>query len=243
MKHLFLLLSFVSVNLIKAQAPNYDDLLILFADENYEKLIRASEKYTNGSKTKNDALPYLFFCKGLYKISFVPDRNEKYKNALKESVNYMGTFLKKDLKTKEFQNDVDIKKFINEYKSYFVELILNDITSGDYKKAASWLPKYYKLVPKFAAVKLLEGLCKIKNGDKSTGSGLITEGDKMLVTITEFNALDEADKLLLMNALMSVAQNFVDSKQPEKGKAMMAKGAVWFEGNDDWKVKYDEIVN
>jgi hypothetical protein len=242
MKHLFLILSFVSAASVKAQAPDYDDLLILYADGNYEKLIRASEKYISSDKTKADAAPYLFITKGLYKISFVPDRDEKYKNAFKDGINYMGMFLKKD-KSKSVQNDVDNKKFINEFKSYFVETILNDVASNDYRKAAGWLPKYYKLMPNFAGAKFLEGVCKIKNGDKSSGNALIKEGEKLLLAITDFEALGDGDKLLLMHGMMQVADSYVATKQAEKAKTLMGKGAQWFEGNEDWKLKYDEIVN
>ena len=64
-------------------AQEYDDLLILKADQNWEKLIISSEKYTLKDATKNDPIPYYYMAYGLYKISFVGDRPDEFKNAFK----------------------------------------------------------------------------------------------------------------------------------------------------------------
>ena len=39
-KFLILIVVFVGSNILRAQAPEYSDLLILYADGNYKKLIR-----------------------------------------------------------------------------------------------------------------------------------------------------------------------------------------------------------
>ena len=77
-------------------AQDYDDLLMLKADQKLEKLIISAEKYTLKDATKNDAVPYYYMACGLYKISLVGDRKEEFKNAFKNALGVIGKMDRKD---------------------------------------------------------------------------------------------------------------------------------------------------
>ncbi|MFN5910701.1 MAG: hypothetical protein ACK45H_05135, partial [Bacteroidota bacterium] len=62
---------------LNAQPPKYDDLKILYADANYEKLVKVAENYSLKEELKKDALPFLWLAKGLYKISLSGTDDEK----------------------------------------------------------------------------------------------------------------------------------------------------------------------
>ena len=78
---LFILL--MSNFLAQAQAPGFDDLKILYADANYEKLVKVAENYTLKDELKKDPIPFVWLAKGLYKISLSGSDDEKYKTAYK----------------------------------------------------------------------------------------------------------------------------------------------------------------
>jgi hypothetical protein len=43
--------------------------------------------------------------------------------------------------------------------------------------------------------------------------------------------------------VIATADCYVKGRQVEKAKALMGKVAQWFENDEDFKAKYDEIVN
>src|SRR4051812_45411801 len=106
-----------------AQAPTYDDLQILYADGNYDKLVKSSESYTQKDKSKTDALPYFWLGRGLYKISQSGSDEEKYKNAYKDAIGAIGKAIKQD-KAGDVQREY--AEFFEEFKMSLVEMIAND---------------------------------------------------------------------------------------------------------------------
>ena len=102
MKHILTILSVLFVTSLSfGQPPTYDDLKILYADANYEKLAKVAENYTLKDKTKKDVLPYIWLSKGLYKISLSGTDNEKFKNAYKAAIKHLSKGIKYDLKYNE----------------------------------------------------------------------------------------------------------------------------------------------
>lgn len=96
MKKLILIIALLASKVMFAQGPEYNDLRILYADGTYEKLVKASEKYTLSEKTKKDPAPYMWMARGLYKISLSGTDDEKYKNAYKDAIGVLGKSIKYD---------------------------------------------------------------------------------------------------------------------------------------------------
>jgi hypothetical protein len=143
MKRTFGLILFLIAGLTaKAQAPNYDDLKILYADANYEKLTKVAEGYTLKEDNKKDALPFVWLAKGLYKISLSGTDDEKYKNAYKDAIAALGKALKNDKDGSQLTDHTD---FIEEFQLSMAIYIENDISAKDYSKASGWILKYYKV--------------------------------------------------------------------------------------------------
>ena len=240
MKKILVLFLAFSAKLALAQAPGYDDLRILYADGNFEKLVRISSSYAEKDKTKNDAVVHLWYARGLYKISVSGSSDEKFKNAYKDAIGEMGKCLKLD-KSKDVQTEY--AEFINEFKNSLVELIGNDISIPDYKKASSWVIKYYKLDINSIGSKYLEGTCKFRNGDKGGANTNWKDADKKLTAITSIEDWSPADKQLLKMGVLQSAECLVSTRQTDKAKALLGKVAQWYESDEEFKAKYDEIVN
>ena len=105
------------------------------------------------------------------------------------------------------------------------------------------MTKAYKLNPNDVGAKYLEGACKFRVQDKGGANALWKEAEKMLATITSLDDYREEDKKLFKMGVFETAEAYVAMKQVDKAKTLLGKVAQWFEDDEDFKAKYDEIVN
>jgi hypothetical protein len=224
-------------------AQKYDELKILYADENYEKLVARAEKYTASDKTKKEVPPYIWLAKGLYKISESGTTDEKFKNAYKDAIKYLSKGMKYDLKYNEGATLAEHQEFIDMFKMTLVERITNELEGENYKKAYAWAIKYQKITQHLAGVKYLQGACKMRDSDRSSARTLWGDADKFLAEVTGVDGWSEADKAMLKMGALQTAAVYKSSRQMDKAKAVLNKVAQWFENDEDWKTKYDEFVN
>src|SRR5690606_29043875 len=144
MKRLITGVFFSTIGLLSFAQGTYDDLRILYADGNYEKLVREAEKYNNHDDTKKDPLPYLWLGKGLYKISISGNDDPAFKNAYKDALGATYKFLKYD-KSGEYMSDEDNSDFVFTMQRTLMEQIDNELATENYRKAFSWVLKYKKI--------------------------------------------------------------------------------------------------
>lgn len=221
---------------------SYDDLRILYADGNYEKLSKVADKYTNDDKTKKDVEPYLWLSKGLYKIHVGGNADPVFKNAYKESINALNKAIKMD-KDGSVMSDVDNKEYWEMLQNSVVEQIDNDISTGNFRKAFGNVTSYKKLSKNLVGQIYLEGACKFRADDKSTGFTLWKTADDQLKKITTLDDWSPADKEMLKMGAIQVAECYVSIKKVDVAKTMLNKVAQWFEEDEDFKEVYDKIVN
>jgi tetratricopeptide (TPR) repeat protein len=239
-KFLILIMVFVGSNILRAQAPEYSDLLILYADGNYKKLIREATKYTEKEATSKDPNAWLWLGKGLYKISFVGDRDEEFKNAYKDALNALGKCRKADKDGAVFEKN---REFFDEVKASVMEVISNDISGKDYKKAAGWVTRIYKLSPDDIGAKYLEGACKFQNADKGGANATWKEAETLMSKVKSVEDFSKTDMALIQLGVFETVECYVKSRQMDKAKALLNKVAPWFEGDEEFKAKYDAVVN
>ncbi len=223
-----------------AQAPEYNDLIILYADANYEKLIREASKYNEKDDTKKDALPYLWLSKGLYAISQVGDRDAMYKNAFKESVSALGKFRKKD---KDGSIYAQHSEYVEEIKSAVLEGAYNEVDAKNYRKAVPLLMTYYKVMPDDLGAKYLEAACKFRENDKGGANLIWKDTEKRLAALTSIEDWSDNDKKVFKRGILETAACYKEAKQLDKAKSTLSKVAQWYGDDADFKAKYDEIVN
>ncbi len=223
-----------------SQAPEYNDLKILFADGNYEKLIKVAENYTLKENLAKDPLPFLWLAKGLHKISLSGNSDEKYKTAYKDAIAAMSKVFKND---KDGAVITDNKEFVDQFQLSMVELIKNDLDMKDYSKASGWVLKYYKVTKKPLGAKYLDGATKFRKADKGGANTSWKEAEIELAKVTDFDTWSPADQAMLKMGVLQTAECYKSSKQVDKSKALLNKVAQWFEEDEEFKEKYDEIVN
>lgn len=220
-------------------SQNYEDLLIIKADGDWEKLIKKSEKYTLKNSSKKDAEPYYYLAYGLYKISFQATRGDDYKSAYKDAFTAIGKMLRYD---KSGEIESKHSEFVSELKLSLLEIIQNEVDNEEYRRAFGWSMRLYKFGRDYIPALYLEGALRSRNNDLATARIKWNEADKLMEE-AQVSSWSEADKKLLMLGLYQSAKVMVHLRQPEVGKEMMDKGAPYFEDNERWDRKYDEIVN
>lgn len=242
MKTLLFTLIFSSIAILSFGQGTYDDLRILYADGNYEKLVQQAEKYTLKDDTKKDPMPYLWMGKGLYKLSLQGDVDPEFNNAFKDALGAINKFLKYD-KDGQYMADEDNYEFVTTIQKSLYERIDNEVGADNYRKAFSWVIKYKKISNNIIGEMYMEGACKFKTDDKSSAFTLWREADKLVEGITSMDSWTESDIDMFRLGVLKTAECMVSVKQVDKAKILLNKVAQWFEGDEDFKQAYDEIVN
>ena len=225
------------------QPPLYDDLKVLYADGNYEKLAKVGAGYTENEKTSKDILPYIWLGKGLYKMSLVGTDDPKYSNAYKDALKYVKKGLSYDIKYNEGATFEEHREFLDEFQASLVETIDNDLSTGNYKKAYGWVIKYKTITVNTVGSNYLMGACKFYDQDKATARTSWQEADKQLAGITGIDTWSDADKKILKIGILYSAQAMKEGRQIDQARKLLSKAAQWYEEDEDWKSRYDEIVN
>lgn len=223
-----------------AQAPDFDDLKILFADANYEKLVSQCEKYSDKDDTKKDPNVYMWMAKGYYKISVGGEADDDFKNSFKDGISALGKAFKYD---SDGSCQAENSDFVDKFTLACVERILNDIGAEDYRKAYSWNIKYLKITQNPIGAKYMEGTCKFRNSDKGGANNAWREADALTKELKSIEGWLPADVLILKQGVIQTAECYVSSRQVDKAKELLNKMAPWFEDDDDFKAEYDKIVN
>jgi len=151
--------------------------------------------------------------------------------------------MKYDLKYNEGTTIEEHQEFIDKFQLSLFEIIDNEMSGGSSKRAGSWIIKYQKITTNTIGAKYLLGATKYMNQDKSTARTLWKEGKVILDALTSVKDYSEADLNMFKIGLLYSAQALKDSRQIDKARELLNSSAQWFEGDDDWKERYDEIVN
>ncbi len=239
-KVFYLILVVFSIGVVRSQAPEYDDLKILYADGNYVKLVTSAEKYSAKEDLKKDPFPLMWLAKGLYKVSLSGTDDEKFKSAYKDAIGALAKAIKID---KDSACIIEHKEFVDEFQMSIAERVANGFAADKIKDASGWAVKYYKITTHPIGSKYIEGAAKYRAADKGGASAIWKECEKMLPAITNLEGWSEADKVLFRIGVMQTAECFISAKQEDKAITLLNKVAPWFEQDEEFKTRYDEIVN
>ena len=76
-----------------SQKGVYEDLLVMYVDEKYEKCLGKAESYTLKESTRKDPLPYLYMSMCFFEMSKLEKFDEDYPKAFRSSLKYAVIFL------------------------------------------------------------------------------------------------------------------------------------------------------
>ncbi|MEX2483065.1 MAG: hypothetical protein WED10_00800 [Brumimicrobium sp.] len=239
MKNLLTILTALVFSTATFAQGEYQDLLILKADENWEKLIKTAEKYTLKNKTSDDPVPYYYLAYGQYKISFIGDRDDAYDNAYKDALTTVGKLNRKD---DDGAVREEYSEFFDELKSSLLEIIQNEFDNEEYRRAFGWVMRIYKFGRDNISGKYIEAVCRYRNMDKATARVKWREAKELLKEV-DASQWSEVDKKMIMFGMYESAKVLVESRQDKQAKEIMNLGAEYFDEYERWNEYYDEIVN
>lgn len=231
----------------------YEDLLVLLVDEDYEKCFDKAIKYTEKEDTKNDPLPYLYAAQALFEMSRDHKYVETFPNAYKDALSFAGKYRKQD---KAYAYRSDAEPFIEKLKTIILEEIDNFLLDADekaYKKALGLMKKVVKFDPDCAGSVLLWGELEILTKNKTEGKKIVVEGFKLIDKIgtdIQFGDMTQSQQLYLKYSLMFSAK-LVLERDLARAREIISIGQPYFgeerddlllEDTSDFKKLYKEIT-
>jgi hypothetical protein len=242
MKYLLVIFSFLFLS-VTVYTQDYNDLDILYTEGAYDSLVKKAESYTADEKTKYDPKPYFWAAKGLYKISVSGTDDERFKNAYKDAIKFLGKGIKYDQKKNNSLVSIEEEDFINSFQMTLFEKANKEISDGDFKHGFSWVMRYSKISENKVGSNYLLGACKYESADKTTARYYWKEADAELETIESIENWSEADRNMLKYGILYTAGALKRSGQVVKAKELVGNVTQWFEDDEDWQDLYNEIVN
>jgi len=254
MKKIIVLGFIFLASIAKSFAQDYQELLVMYVEEDYEKCFAKSIKYTENDKTKKDALPYLYASMASYAMSQDHKYSEDYPKAYKTALSFLAKYRKKD-KTYDYREDaeeyIEKVKFVimEEADNYFLEA-----TEKSYKKALSLIKKVTQFDPNCYGALLLKGELDILTKNKTEGKKVVAEALEKIKTIgteVQFGDMTESQQMYLKRALIEYAK-YIQKIDLSRAKEVISLGQEFFyekredcllEDNKDFIKVYDEITN
>lgn len=239
MKYLFTFtILLFTANLTLAQ--NYDELLELVVDENYEKCLYKAVKYTENDKTKKDALPYAYMSMAFFRISQSddPDLKDKYPKAAKDALKYLVKFRKKD---KENEYVAEFTDFISEVR---VATIFEAEQNSDEEKytKSKGLYKYLTDVDeKDPGAWLMRGHSEWMMKSKKDAKNSWEEAEKILKE-QGIRGLSSEQIDLLKMAVIRNSEMLYEIGEREDARAWLKATEEFFKEDNEFSVVYSSIV-
>ncbi|MCB0771336.1 MAG: hypothetical protein KDC00_13130 [Flavobacteriales bacterium] len=225
---------------VHAQEHVYDDLLILYVDEDYEKCLYKAERYTDKDDTRRDALPYLYLSLCSFEMSKMDKytSDPEYKYASRDALKYAAKYRKKDKNLEFFKN----------YEDYWEELNTVDMETGflyfdegSYSKAKRQFQRMTTYYPENPGAWQMLGLAQLRMNLARDAAESMEGYRKAFAAIPDLDRLPKDQKRLLRESMIRYAE-FLDSKgMQDSARATIAPGLEQFSGNPEFKGLYDAL--
>lgn len=241
MKKILLIVTLIfSYQFAQSQPPTYDDLLILYADEDYDKCLRKAERYTQKDDTKRDPMPYLYLSKCNFAMSKDAEWKEKYPDSYKDAFSYAGRARRADRDSTIYDEHRD---YFSELKKSALEEILNLMDEGSYGRALGSIFKVRMFAFEDVGSMFMLAACYLEKRNGSKAYQLYTDGMKELNKIKSFDDMRSEDIILLKKGLMYYAQSANKNYMQDNAKKAINAGYQWFQDDEEYQKTYDELVN
>ena len=238
-KFLTLAVFLFTYGMASAQKHVYEDLLVMYVDEKYEKCLAKAEGYTMGDETKRDALPFLYMSMCLFEMSKQEKYNADYPKASRDAIKWAEKYRKKDKD----------KEFFGNYEDFWAELNTVSFTAGENllddpkgvskaKQIFDGMTGYY---PENPGAWLMLAMSQYKSNLVKEGDLSVKEFDKMIAAAGDIGTLPKDQKTLLKNALIRYADYLVSKGQRDRAKTYAALGKEHFMEEADFKGLWDSL--
>lgn len=222
-----------------AQKGSYEDLLVLYVDEKYEKCIYKAEGYTEGDDTKKDPLPYLYISMCYFEMSKQEKFNADYPKASRDALKWAEKYRKKDKDKEFFNNYEDYWASLNTMAGETGENLMDD-PKGLSKAKANFdaMTGYY---PENPGPWLMLALVQYKSNLAKEGDMSVAAFDKAVAAAGDIKTLPKDQQKLLKNALIRYADHLVAKGDRSKARKYAEIGKDVFMEEPDFKGMWESL--
>jgi len=235
-----LLIGFLLTGMLQgiAQDGEYDKILAMLVDEEYEKVLYKAEPYTLKDETKKDPIPYLYISMAYFEMSKRGEFEEEYPKAFKEALKYASKHRKKDKDNAYF----------SEFSDYFSELRAAGMVEAEvemekekYTRAKGVYKYLISLDEQDPGAYLMQSYCLFKDNSKKD-AGINMEEAKKLLEEGGVDRLAKEQKLLLKAAIINISAYFDSNGMRTEAREWMEIGKEYFSEDDEFMGHYKDIV-
>jgi hypothetical protein len=237
MKYIFILLVTITAfsSSLTAQEKEYEDLWVLYIDEDYEKLFKKAQSITENENTRKEAMPYLFVSMANFEMSKDEKYAEDYPKAFKDACKYASRWRKKD---KEGVTVYDNKDFIAELREKAGEEAEGFVEDGSFSKAKG----YYKYMAEFDPTDpgslLMYAFVRKKLNDFSGAQESLDSFEEIMSSLGK---RDSGSMRLLKYALIRYSEDLYREGNKTDAKAMIAKGKDFFADDKEYTIVMEDL--
>ena len=225
---------------LRAQDHVYDDLLVMYVDEDYEKCIWKAGRYMEKDDTRRDALPYLYASMCYHEMSKLDKytADPEYKNAHRDALKYAVKFRKKD------KNN----EFVNNYEDYWTELNttamgagLAHLDLGEYSKAKREFDRMTGYQPENAGAWQMLAITQLNMRlarDAAESMKSFREAD---AAIPDISRLPVDQKRILRESLIRYADHLADAGMRDSARTVVGLGEDYFSENPEFKALVKDL--
>jgi hypothetical protein len=237
MKYIFILLVAISAfnSNLSAQEKEYEDLWVLYIDEDYEKLMKKAISVTEDEKSRKEAMPYLFVAMANFEMSKDEKYAEDYPKAFKDACKYASRWRKKD---KEGVTVYDNKDFIAELRQTGMEEAEGYVEDGSFSKAKSLYKYMAEFDPTDPGSMLMYAFVRKKLNDFSGSQESLNSFEEIMSSLGK---LDSGSLRLLKYALIRYSEDLYREGNKTEAKAMIAKGKELFADDKEYNIVLGDL--
>lgn len=224
---------------LQAQKHVYEDLLVLYVDEKYEKCMEKALTYTENDDTKKDALPFLYVSMCNYEMSKLEKFAVDYPKAGRDALKWAEKYRKKDKDKEFFNNYEDYWSSLNTMAGESGENLLDD-PKGLSKAKANFdaMTGYY---PENPGPWLMLALVQYKTNLVKEGDLSVVAFDKAVAAAGDIKTLPKDQQRLLKNALIRYADHLVAKGDRDKARRYATIGKDAFMEEADFKGMWESL--
>lgn len=239
MKKLFAATALLAALSVQAQKHVYEDLLVLYVDEKYEKCMEKALTYTENDATKKDALPFLYVSMCNYEMSKLEKFAVDYPKAGRDALKWAEKYRKKDKGKEFFNNYEDYWASLNTMAGESGENLIDD-PKGLSKAKANFdaMTGYY---PENPGPWLMLAIVQYKSNLAKEGDLSVAAFDKALAAAGDIKTLPRDQQKLLKNALIRYADYQVSKGDRDKARKYASLGKDVFMEEPDFKGMWESL--
>ena len=223
-----------------AQPPHFDDLVILFADGSYEKLLKEAEKYTMSDKTANEPLPYFYLARANFEMSKDGDFAESFPRAFNDAIGFAGKCMKKDKEGFVYEEHID---FFTDLKVACVEECTNLVELQDFNRLRGSILKIQRFDDKDVGSWFLMTACQYRIKDKGGAKITLVTANEKLNAVTSTEKWRSVDFALFRMGVIEYAKYLYDMQMTEAYKDILGRTKQWLENDEEFMAFYNELIN